>query len=185
MGIIKRNYFKSGDHNGICDISGQKYKFSELRLNWRGLWVSHSQWEPKETQLTIRPRMEKISVNTTQRSQMIDITPKVGRLVAKGTVKEGLCFVYVPHTTAGITINEHADPSVAEDILNKLEEMVPEGRGYSHLEGNADSHIKASLMGSSVSVPVENGKLQLGTWQGIFFCEFDGPRSRQAWVDIR
>jgi secondary thiamine-phosphate synthase enzyme len=92
--------------------------------------------------------------------------------------------VFAPHTTAGITINENADPSVVRDIINSLEKLVPYGAGYSHSEGNADSHVKASLIGSSVQVLISDGRLQLGTWQGIYFCEFDGPRSRWVWVTV-
>jgi secondary thiamine-phosphate synthase enzyme len=115
---------------------------------------------------------------------MVDITSSVQKEVSKSGITEGLCTVYVPHTTAGITINEGADPDVCHDILTKLNEMVPAHGRYRHTEGNADSHIKASLMGSSVTVIVENGRLVLGTWQKIFFCEFDGPRSRKIYMKI-
>ncbi len=125
----------------------------------------------------------KIGVKSRSRSEMIDITSSVQKEVAQSGVKEGLCMVYVPHTTAGVTINEGADPSVCEDILNKLNRLIPEDEGYRHIEGNSDSHIKASLIGSSVSVIIENNSLVLGTWQKIFFCEFDGPRSRN--IDIK
>jgi len=123
-----------------------------------------------------------INVKTSSRIEMVDITSSVQREISKAGVEDGLCLVYVPHTTAGITINEGADPAVCRDILDKLNELVPPGLGYRHTEGNADSHIKASLMGSSVSVIVENGRLVLGAWQKIFFCEFDGPRSRRAYI---
>jgi len=113
---------------------------------------------------------------------MVDITSSVQKEISRAGVSEGLCVVYVPHTTAGITINEGADPSVCRDIIEKLHELVPPNAGYRHMEGNADSHIKASLMGSSVSVMVEKGRLLLGTWQKIFFCEFDGPRTRKVYV---
>ena len=113
---------------------------------------------------------------------MVDITAQVAAAVTKLGVKDGVATVLVPHTTAGITINENADPSVPADIAASLDRLVPWENEYRHSEGNSAAHIKASLMGSSVRVPVENGKLQLGTWQGIFFCEFDGPRSRQVWV---
>ncbi len=126
-----------------------------------------------------------VSVKTTTRIEMVDITASVQEEVAKHNTKEGLCVVYVPHTTAGVTINEGADPAVCRDILTRLSELVPAGAGYHHLEGNADSHIKASLMGSSVVVLIENGRLVLGTWQKIFFCEFDGPRNRKAIVKIQ
>jgi secondary thiamine-phosphate synthase enzyme len=125
-----------------------------------------------------------ISVKTKTRIDMVDITSSVQKEVSKGGVSDGVCTVYVPHTTAGITINEGADPAVCDDIINKLNELVPPNAGYRHMEGNADSHIKASMMGSSVSVLVEGGRLVLGTWQKIFFCEFDGPRSRRVYVKI-
>ena len=128
--------------------------------------------------------MIELSLKTSQRSEMIDITGLVEEEVSKAGLREGMAVVYVPHTTAGVTINENADPSVRADIRETLSRLVPYGAGYSHLEGNADSHIKASLMGSSVTVIVEGGKLRLGTWQGIFFCEFDGPRSRRVWVAV-
>ena len=107
---------------------------------------------------------------------------EVQNIVSKEKIDHGICVVYVPHTTAGITINEGADPAVCRDITDKLNDLVPANAGYRHMEGNADSHIKASLMGSSVSVIFENGRLALGTWQKIFFCEFDGPRSRKVFV---
>lgn len=125
-----------------------------------------------------------ISVRTDSRIDMVDITASVQREVSKADVSDGVCVVYVPHTTAGVTINEGADPAVCQDIIGKLNELVPPNAGYRHMEGNADSHIKASLMGSSVTVLVENGRLVLGTWQKIFFCEFDGPRSRRVYVRV-
>jgi len=123
-----------------------------------------------------------IKVKTGSRVEMLDITPLVQREVSQKGVSDGICVVYVPHTTAGITINEGADPAVCTDIITRLNELVPPDEGYRHMEGNADSHIKASLMGSSVSVIIERGNLSLGTWQKIFFCEFDGPRSRKILV---
>ncbi|MCP4664743.1 MAG: YjbQ family protein [Deltaproteobacteria bacterium] len=125
-----------------------------------------------------------INVKTHSRIDMKDITPSVQQVISKAGVTDGLCVVYVPHTTAGITINEGADPAVCQDIVNKLHELAPPGAGYLHMEGNADSHIKASLMGSSVTVLIEGGRLVLGTWQKIFFCEFDGPRSRKVYVKM-
>ncbi|MFC1824610.1 secondary thiamine-phosphate synthase enzyme YjbQ [Thermodesulfobacteriota bacterium] len=125
-----------------------------------------------------------LNVKTGSRTDMIDITASVQKEVSKSDVKEGVCNVYVPHTTAGITINEGADPAVCRDIMAKLNEMVPPDAGYRHMEGNADSHIKASLMGSSVSILIEKGRLVLGTWQKIFFCEFDGPRSRRVYLKV-
>ncbi len=120
------------------------------------------------------------NVKTRSRIEMVDITSSVQKELDNSGLKNGICLVYVPHTTAGVTINEGADPAVCDDIIKKLAELVPAGAGYRHLEGNADSHIKATLTGSSVMVIIENGKLVLGTWQRIFFCEFDGPRSRRV-----
>lgn len=125
-----------------------------------------------------------LPVKTRARIEMVDITAHIQEEVSKHGVREGICVVYVPHTTAGVTINEGADPAVCRDILMKLNELVPAGAGYHHLEGNADSHIKASLMGSSALVLIENGRLVLGTWQKIFFCEFDGPRSRKVSIKL-
>lgn len=124
------------------------------------------------------------NIKTGSRTEMVDVTSSVQKEVSKSGIKEGLCVIYVPHTTAGITINEGADPAVFQDILAKLNEIVPRNAGYRHREGNADSHIKASLMGSSVTVLIEDGRIVLGTWQKIFFCEFDGPRSRQVYLKI-
>jgi len=122
-----------------------------------------------------------IPVTTRSKTEMVDITTSVQKELSRDGLKDGFCVVYVPHTTAGITINEGADPAVCNDILTKLNEMAPPDAGYRHMEGNSDSHIKASIMGSSVTVMVENGRLVLGTWQKIFFCEFDGPRSRKVY----
>jgi len=113
---------------------------------------------------------------------MLDITRQVEQVVQANKLLAGLCVVFVPHTTAGITINENADPAVCADMLMVLNKMVPQADGYQHSEGNAAAHIKASLMGNSVTVLVENSVLQLGTWQGIYLCEFDGPRMRKVWV---
>ena len=128
--------------------------------------------------------MEKINVSTERRTEFVEITSKVEEVVKKSGIENGVCFIYVPHTTCGLTINENADPSVKKDIINKLEEIVPENGRYSHMEGNADAHIKSSIMGHSLTVFIESGRLQLGTWQGIFLCEFDGPRTRQVWIKI-
>jgi secondary thiamine-phosphate synthase enzyme len=125
-----------------------------------------------------------IGVKTGSRNQMVDISSLVQKEISKAGVEDGVCVVYVPHTTAGVTINEGADPAVCTDIIQKLNDLVPPNAGYRHMEGNADSHIKASLMGSSVTVLVEKGRLVLGTWQKIFFCEFDGPRTRRVAVKI-
>ncbi|MCD6561545.1 MAG: YjbQ family protein [Deltaproteobacteria bacterium] len=126
-----------------------------------------------------------ISVKTDARIDMVDITRLVQKEISDARLQEGICVVYVPHTTAGITINEGADPDVCRDIIKKLSELVPYDRSYRHLEGNADSHIKASIIGSSVTVIIKNGQLLLGTWQKIFFCEFDGPRSRRVYVKVK
>lgn len=128
--------------------------------------------------------MEKINIRTTSRSGLIDITDKIQTAVTKSKIKDGVCFIFCPHTTAGLTINENADPSVRKDIVNTLNKLVPQNAGYDHSEGNADSHIKASLFGPSLTIFIENGGLALGTWQGIYFCEADGPRHREVWVKI-
>jgi len=129
-------------------------------------------------------RMEKIRVKTNSRIELIDITDEIQNIVVKSKIKDGVCFVFCPHTTAGLTINENADPSVRRDIVNTLNKIVPENAGYSHTEGNADSHIKSSLFGSSLTIFIEGGQLAFGTWQGIYFCESDGPRSREVWVKL-
>jgi secondary thiamine-phosphate synthase enzyme len=123
-----------------------------------------------------------VQVKTSAKTDFIDITRLVEEAVRKSGVKDGVCWVYVPHTTAAVTINENADPSVSEDILMELNKIVPFQDRYHHSEGNSAAHIKASLIGSSVTIFVESGRLVLGTWQGIFFCEFDGPRNRQVFV---
>ena len=128
--------------------------------------------------------MEKINLKTGNRVELIDITDKIQAIVAKSKVKSGMCFIFCPHTTAGLTINENADPSVRRDITNALNKVVPDDMEYSHSEGNSDSHIKSSLFGSSLSIIVDGGRLALGTWQGIYFCESDGPRTREIWVKI-
>jgi len=126
--------------------------------------------------------MQRISVRTGSRTELIDITDKIQRIVAKAKIADGACVVFVPHTTAGITINENADPSAQRDILKELNKVIPFDDNYSHSEGNAAAHIKASILGSSVTVFIDGGKLMLGTWQGIYLAEFDGPRSREVWV---
>ncbi|MFC1954821.1 secondary thiamine-phosphate synthase enzyme YjbQ [Chloroflexota bacterium] len=122
--------------------------------------------------------MYRINLHTTAKVEFQDITTKISEILTNSGVENGICHIFVPHTTAGITINEHADPSVVEDITNHLDIMVPQHTKYGHLEGNSPAHIKATIMGNSQVLLVENGKLVLGTWQGIFFCEFDGPRNR-------
>jgi len=128
--------------------------------------------------------IQTFQVKTSRRTDLVDITRSVQEAVRKSGVKEGVCFVIVPHTTAAVTINENADPSVLEDIMMSLDKIVPFEGPYRHLEGNSPAHIKGSLIGCSQTVFVESGKLVLGTWQGIFFCEFDGPRSRKVYVRV-
>ncbi len=123
-----------------------------------------------------------INVKSKTRNEFIDITEIVQEIIKEAGIKDGLCCLYVPHTTAGITINEGADPSVQRDIINNLSRLVPYDMNYAHREGNADAHIKSTIVGSSVNVIIEDGKLMLGTWQAIFFCEFDGPRHRRILV---
>lgn len=126
----------------------------------------------------------KISIRTSSHTDFIDITPKVREVVKQSKVEEGICVIYVPHTTAGVFINENADPDVVYDVKNHLEKLVPWINNYKHLEGNAAAHIKSILTGNSISVIIDKGDLVLGTWQGIFFAEFDGPRSRNIFVKI-
>jgi secondary thiamine-phosphate synthase enzyme len=126
--------------------------------------------------------MQSFSVRTQKRTQFLDITREVQSAASDLGVKNGIVTVFVPHTTAGITINENADPDVPLDLADALDRAVPWQADYKHLEGNAAAHVKASMMGSAVQVIAEGGRLQLGTWQAIFFCEFDGPRSRNVWV---
>ena len=125
-----------------------------------------------------------LSVSTNLRNEFVDITDEVADVVEKSGIREGYVLLYVPHTTAAVTINENYDPSVKKDILDKLSELIPHGAGYAHLEGNADSHIKSSIIGVTEFIPVRGGKIQLGRWQGIFFSEFDGPRSRRLLVEV-
>ena len=124
-----------------------------------------------------------LSVKTRERTELIDITSDINQLIQKSGTDQGLCMIYVPHTTAAVTINESADPSVKSDILMILNQIIPWEANYRHLEGNSPAHIKSTLVGSSELIAIENRRLILGTWQGIFFCEFDGPRTRK--VDVR
>lgn len=128
--------------------------------------------------------LKEIAVQTNTQTQIIDITAQIQKVVRESGISEGLCCVFIPHTTAGVTINENADPSVKHDIIMELNKVIPLNDHYRHLEGNSAAHIKASIIGSSVNVPVENNNLLLGTWQGICFCEFDGPRQRKFYVKI-
>ena len=125
-----------------------------------------------------------ISVKTGARTEMIDITPQVQDAVRKSGARDGVCMLYVPHTTAAVTINEGADPSVRSDIMMVLNQIVPWQAEYRHLEGNSPAHIKSTLVGASELVGIENGSLVMGTWQAIFFCEFDGPRNRKLHLRI-
>jgi secondary thiamine-phosphate synthase enzyme len=126
----------------------------------------------------------KLNIKTNSRTEFREITPDVRGVIEKSGVDSGVCYLFVPHTTAGIVVNEHADPSVVEDIAARLEAIVPRQGNYHHLEGNSPAHIKASLVGDSRTLFIESGRLVLGTWQGIFFAEFDGPRSRNVMVKV-
>jgi len=128
--------------------------------------------------------MGSIEVKTQAREELVDITARIREEIISSGVKEGICIVYVPHTTAGVTINENADPSVKEDILMTMKKIVPDSLPYRHSEGNSPAHVKACLIGSSVNIIIEKGEPSLGTWQGIFFCEFDGPRNRRVYVKV-
>lgn len=128
--------------------------------------------------------IQTFQVKSSRRTDFIDITHSVQEIIQKSGVGEGVCYIFIPHTTAAVTINENADPSVTQDIMMMLNKLIPSEDDYRHLEGNSPAHIKSSLMGCSKTVLVESGKLVLGTWQGIFFCEFDGPRSRKVYVKV-
>lgn len=131
-----------------------------------------------------KTKTDSLTIRSRQRADAIDITGLVEGVVRDSGVAEGLCLVYVPHTTAGVFVNENADPDVLKDLLTTLDSLVPWGNGYSHAEGNAAAHIKSTLVGTSQSIPVHDGRLGLGRWQGIFFAEFDGPRDRQLTITI-
>jgi secondary thiamine-phosphate synthase enzyme len=127
----------------------------------------------------------KIEIKTSDRAEFVDVTGVIGKKVAESGVLDGVATAFVPHTTAGITINENADPDVVTDIIGALERKFPhDDKSYRHSEGNSDAHIKASLLGSSVSVIIKDGRLCFGTWQAVYFCEFDGPRRRELWIKI-
>ena len=128
--------------------------------------------------------MRTFSVSTSERVDLVEITSTVAQEVAKSGVGTGIVIIYVPHTTCGVTINESADPDVARDIKMHLAKLVPQDGGFKHYEGNSDSHIKTSMIGSSENIFFESGKLVLGTWQGIFLCDFDGPRTRKVYIRI-
>ena len=129
--------------------------------------------------------MKKLYVITRSRVEMIDITDQVSKAVMESKIEDGICHLFVPHTTAAITINENADPNVIKDITSHMSKVVPEEGDFRHSEGNSDGHIKSSLFGVSLTVFVQAGRLVLGTWQGIYFCEFDGPRNRQVYIRVR
>lgn len=128
--------------------------------------------------------MEKINVKTTKRMEIVDLTSSVVSVVHKSGINEGICVVFCPHTTAAIAVNENADPTVKQDIINKIAELIPQNASYKHLERNSDAHIKNVLIGPSLTFIVEKGILELGTWQGVFFIEGDGPREREVWVKV-
>jgi secondary thiamine-phosphate synthase enzyme len=125
-----------------------------------------------------------LTVKSGSRNELIDITPQIQKEIDAAGLREGLCLVFVPHTTAAVTINENADPSVKRDVLATLSRVFPDDPGYEHREGNSDAHVKSSLVGVSETLAIENGRLVLGTWQSVFFCEFDGPRTRKVLIRI-
>lgn len=125
-----------------------------------------------------------LTVKTSRREEIIDITAEIKEVVAGSGTLHGVCYVFVPHTTCGLTINEHADPDVIHDLREALNKIIPLNGGYRHSEGNSPAHIKTSLVGTSQTIMVAEGRLCLGTWQGVFLCEFDGPRQRKVWVKI-
>jgi len=128
--------------------------------------------------------ISELSIKTTKQTELIDITQEINNVVKKAEIKEGQCHIFIPHTTAAVTINENADPSVKEDILKEINKIIPFEDNYSHTEGNAAAHIKSSLVGVNKTLLIKDGCLLLGTWQGIYFCEFDGPRTRKIYVRI-
>lgn len=128
--------------------------------------------------------LKQIEISTSSRTEMVDITSQVEKIVKESGIKEGICYIFVPHTTAAVTINENYDPSVKSDIIKELNKIVPFDDNYSHTEGNSAAHIKASIIGTSEIVIISDGKILLGTWQGIFFCEFDGGRRRKIFLKI-
>jgi len=128
--------------------------------------------------------IREFSVRTSRRNELLDITPEIRSIIEESGVEEGCCHIFVPHTTAAVTINEKADPNVPRDISNSMEKIVPANWGYTHAEGNSDSHIKSSMVGASELVLIRGGKPVLGTWQAVFFCEFDGPRSRKCMARV-
>jgi secondary thiamine-phosphate synthase enzyme len=132
----------------------------------------------------MKAMLQQLKITTNARTELLDITSKISRIISESNVKEGICCVFVPHTTAGVVINENADSNVGQDILNKVNEIVPWEDRYLHTEGNSAAHIKSTLIGNSQMIPIENGRLSLGTWQGVYFCEFDGPRQRKVLIKV-
>lgn len=128
--------------------------------------------------------MKTLKVKTSSRTEMKDVTSEIAKAVAETGIINGLCVAYVPHTTAAVTVNERVDPDVMLDVSDALSEQYPHEHGWRHSEGNSDSHVKSSVIGPSIAIPVENGRLTLGTWQGVFFCEFDGPRNRNLYIQV-
>lgn len=128
--------------------------------------------------------LKELRVTTNKETEFVDITREVARVVSESGIEEGLCQIFIPHTTAGVTINENADPDVQRDMLYELNKVIPFNDGYHHMEGNSAAHIKSSMMGFSQTVIIHHNKLLLGTWQGIYFCEFDGPRNRKVYIKI-
>jgi secondary thiamine-phosphate synthase enzyme len=128
--------------------------------------------------------MQEIEISTTEQVQFVDITDKIQKVVSAEKIKDGICNIFTPHTTAAVTINENADPDVSTDMIKEINKIVPFNDNYRHFEGNSAAHIKSSMIGASETIIVENGKLKLGRWQGIYFCEFDGPRRRKVWIKV-
>jgi len=128
--------------------------------------------------------MQKINIKTSRKNELVDITAQIKRTLESVGVKDGICVVFCPHTTAGLTINEAFDPSVKDDVIFSLNKISPDYREFRHSEGNSDGHVKASLTGSSLNLIIEDGNIKLGQWQGIYFMEFDGPRTREIWIKV-
>lgn len=129
--------------------------------------------------------LEEFRVKTPKREILVNITSEINKIVRDANINNGVCRIFIPHTTAGVTINENADPAVMKDIITYLNELIPQRAGFSHMEGNSDAHIKSSLTGPSLDVIIHKGKLVLGTWQGIMFAEYDGPRNRRVYVQVQ
>jgi secondary thiamine-phosphate synthase enzyme len=127
---------------------------------------------------------EEFRIKTPKREVLVNITSEISNIVRNTNINEGICRIFVPHTTAGVTINENADPAVMKDIISYLNKLIPQRSGFSHMEGNSDAHIKSSLTGPSLEILIHKGKLVLGTWQGIMFAEYDGPRNRKVYIQV-